>query len=177
MEWETGRLENVVEDMADQTSAELVPCKTVYRSTLSNAYFARPFPPELSCRCVISGMYQGKSDLGGLSYVSAYQLSSRSAQISIEWHLAHLAHLGSGEQRKVLRSLRVKTSWVMLARSWATPVREIGRKQVLNPRYQLPTRLPRALSSPGIPACKGSQLRSCRSAFVHQPRVICDPLS
>lgn len=89
--------------------------------------------------CVISGVYQGKSDLGGLSYVSAYQLSSRSAQISIEWHLAHLAHLGSGEQRKVLRSLRVKTSWEMLARSWATPVREIGRKQVLNPRYQLLT--------------------------------------
>lgn len=33
---------------------------------LTNAYSAWPFPPELaeSCRCVISGIYQGRSDLG-----------------------------------------------------------------------------------------------------------------
>lgn len=94
--------------------------QTSVQKHLVGCVFCLTLPPELSCRCVISGMYQGKSDLGGLSYVSAYQLSSRSAQISIEWHLAHLAHLGSGEQRKVLRSLRVLASRVMLARSWAT---------------------------------------------------------
>lgn len=149
-----------ISSLQNSVQKHLIEC--VFCSTLP----ARAFMPV----CVISGMYQGKSDLGGLSYVSAYQLSSRSAQISIEWHLAHLAHLGSGEQRKVLRSLRVKTSWEMLARSWATPVREINRQetgaksQVPTPYhayqelYQAPESLPVRAQSQGV-----ADLRSCIS--------------
>lgn len=84
------------------------------------------------------GYVSGEIGSQGLSYVSAYQLSSRSAQISLS--MASGA-FGIGEQRKGLRSLGVALGDVGESKKY------IGRKQLPDPRYQ------GASSSPAINPC------------------------